>query len=67
MKQVLESMIKDKTISKSIFNQQPWHFEIIENKGYDFFEKCKDKDNILVENVLGILLEDFLNCLSLKG
>ena len=26
------------------------------NKGYDFFEK--DKDNILVDNILGILLED---------
>ena len=30
----------------------------IGNKGYDFFEKDKDKDNILVDNILGILFED---------
>ena len=34
------------------------------NKGYDFFEKDKDKDNILVDNILGIILEDSL---SFKG
>ena len=28
------------------------------NKGYDFFEKDKDKDNILIDNILAILSED---------
>ena len=36
------------------------------NKGYDFFEKDKDKDNILVDNILAILLEDIFRQLILQ-
>ena len=28
------------------------------NKWYDIFEKDKDKDNVLIDNILDILLED---------
>ena len=38
----------------------------IGNKGYAFFEKDKDKDNILVDNILGILLEDIFRQLILQ-
>ena len=34
------------------------------NKGYDIFEK--DKDNILVANILGILIEDIFRQLILQ-
>ena len=37
---------------------------IIGNKGYAFFEK--DKDNILVDNILAILLEDIFRKLILQ-
>ena len=36
------------------------------NKGYDFFEKDKDKDNILVDDILGILSEDIFRQLILQ-
>ena len=36
----------------------------IGNKGYDIFEK--DKDNILVDSILGILLEDIFRQLILQ-
>ena len=36
----------------------------IGNKGYDFLEK--DKDNILIDNILGILLEDTFRQLILQ-
>ena len=36
------------------------------NKGYDIFEKNKDKDNIPVDNILGILLEIILRQLILQ-
>ena len=36
----------------------------LENKGYNFFEK--DKDTILVDNILGILLEDIFRQLILQ-
>ena len=32
--------------------------QYIGNKGYYFLEKDKDKDNILIDYILGILLED---------
>ena len=38
----------------------------IGNKGYDFLEKDKDKDNILIDNILGILLEDIFRQLILQ-
>ena len=38
---------------------------ILGNKGYDFFEKNKDKDNILIDNILGILSEDIFRQLIL--
>ena len=38
----------------------------IGNKGYDFFDKDKDKDNILVEDILGILIEDIFSQLILQ-
>ena len=38
----------------------------IGNKGYDFFEKDKDKNNILIDNILGILLEDTFRQLILQ-
>ena len=36
------------------------------NKGYAFFEKDKDKDNILVDNILGIVFEDIFRQLILQ-
>ena len=36
------------------------------NKGYDFFEKDKNKDNIIVDNIFGILLEDIFRQLILQ-
>ena len=42
------------------------HTSKVGNKGYDFFEKDKDKDNILVNNILGILLEDIFRQLILQ-
>ena len=39
---------------------------MIGNKGYDFFEKDKDKDNILVDNILAFLLEDISRQLLLQ-
>ena len=36
------------------------------NKGYDFFEKDKDKDNILVYNILAILFDDIFRQLILQ-
>ena len=36
------------------------------NKEYDFLEKDKDKDNILIDNILGILLEDIFRQLILQ-
>ena len=36
------------------------------NKGYAFFEKDKDKDIILVGNILAILLEDIFRQLILQ-
>ena len=36
------------------------------NKEHDFFEKDKDKDNILVDNILAILLEDIFRQLILQ-
>ena len=36
------------------------------NKGYAFFEKDKDKNNIHVDNILGILLENFFRQLILQ-
>ena len=43
-------------------------FEQVElgNKGYYFFEKDKDKDNILVDNILAIILEDIFRQLILQ-
>ena len=42
----------------------PW--AVLGNKGYDFFEKDKDKNNILIDNILGILLEDTFRQLILQ-
>ena len=38
----------------------------VRNEGYDFLEKDKDKDNILIDNILGILLEDIFRQLILQ-
>ena len=40
---------------------------VLRNKRYDFFfVEDKDKDDILVDNILGILLEDIFRQLILK-
>ena len=39
---------------------------VLANKGYAFFDKDKDKDNILVGNIVAILLKDIFRQLILQ-
>ena len=61
---------KSTSVSKagllSVENVLNSRWRALENKGYDIFEKDKDKDNILVDNILGILLEDIFRQLILQ-
>ena len=39
---------------------------MLTRRPYDFFEKDKNKDNIIVDNIFGILLEDIFRQLILQ-
>ena len=51
--------------STLLLKEQAQEYLAVGNKGYAFFEKDKDKDNILVDNILAILLEDIFRQLIL--